>query len=108
MVEKSINLRKLSDEGYIGLTIRAWDTEYNESIHKAFKDFCKEEYRNDYTLGLKALLDAYDTCRQVGSLWKVINDLDERLSLLEDSFNESSGESEVVREDDIDKVDGVF
>ena len=106
MVDKNVNLRKLSDDGYIGLTIRAWDTEYNESIHKAFRDFCKEEYRNDYTLGLKSLIESYNMSHQFGGLWKAINDIDSRLAIIEDSLSEDSYEepASAISEED----DGVF
>jgi len=109
MVEKRINLRNLSDDGFIGLSIRAKDTEYNEAVHSAFRTFCKEEYRNDYTLGLKSLIEFYNVSHQFGGLWKFINSLDERLAVIEDSLSRkeeslSDSSDSVVSDED----DGVF
>jgi hypothetical protein len=46
-------------ENKTGFTIRADDTQENKNVHKAFKDFCKAETDNNYTLGLRKLLEYY-------------------------------------------------
>lgn len=81
---EEIDLKNLSDEGFIKFTIRAEDNEYNESIHKAFRDFCYHQTRNDYTKGLKFLLEQYDVMRQIGMLWGAIDVIEGRLDKLKD------------------------
>lgn len=80
---EEIDLKKISDEGFIKFTIRADDNDYNESIHKAFRDFCYHETRNDYTKGLKFLLEQYDTMRQIGLMWSAIDVIEKRLLVIE-------------------------
>lgn len=47
------------EEGIIRFSIRAKNTEQNAQIHAAFREFCKNETNDDYTLGLKVLLQYY-------------------------------------------------
>jgi len=60
-------MRDLAD-GYIRFRIKAKDTENNQRIHDAFKEFCKVECDNDYTLGLKILLKNYENDYRFDSL----------------------------------------
>ena len=97
---EKVNIRKLSDDGYIWFTIRAEDSEYNESIHSAFKGFCKEETRNDYTLGLKQLLEGYNVSRQVGALWGAFNNLEKEVVELRESGSLNDGSIDKDSEDE--------
>lgn len=51
-----MDLRQLSKDGKVWFTIRDNDTPENVAVHEAFKEFCKHEANNNYTLGLKILL----------------------------------------------------
>ena len=55
------SLRKLNVDGMIRFSIKANNSEENENIHTAFKAFCKAECDDNYTLGLKRLLENYET-----------------------------------------------
>lgn len=78
-----INLRHLSDDGFIRLVIKALDTKDNEYIHKAFKSYCEREAKNDYTFGLQLLLQNLDYVHSINSLWDTIEELTSRVCLLE-------------------------
>jgi len=56
---KDINLRDFSNNGKIGFRITADDTVENQQTHDAFKGFCKVETDNNYTQGLRKLLEYY-------------------------------------------------
>ncbi len=45
------------DDGKIWFTIRANNTPENIAIHKAFKEYSKIECDNNYTLGLRNLME---------------------------------------------------
>ena len=51
-------LRDFAD-GFIRFNIKADDTEENQKVHEAFKEFCKLETDNNYTQGLRKLLEYY-------------------------------------------------
>lgn len=53
-----IDLRDIA-KGYIRFSIRADDTIENKQVHEAFKEFCKVETDNNYTLGIRKLLEYY-------------------------------------------------
>lgn len=76
-------LRKtVGEEGSIGLFIKSKNTEFNAQIHNAFREFCKVECDDDYTQGLKTLLNAYQAdfkyellAEQITSLQAQIDEL---------------------------------
>ena len=53
---KNAGLRDLW-KGKTGFTIRADDTEANQATHEEYKTFCKMQCDNNYTQGLRVLLD---------------------------------------------------
>lgn len=57
---KEIDLRPLSSNGKVWITIRDYDTPETMAIHDAFKQFCKIEAGNNYTQGLRVLLKYYE------------------------------------------------
>lgn len=68
-------------EGYIRFNIKAEDTEENQQTHDAFKEFCKVETDNNYTLGLRKLLEYY----QGDFKYELMNDkLNEQIIALQD------------------------
>ena len=80
---EEVNVRELSDEGKIWFTIRANDTEQNSLIHKGFKEYCKVECNNDYTQGLKRLLELADGESKFEILYAKVVELEERINSLE-------------------------
>lgn len=86
MVE-DMDLRKLSDDGYIRFSIKAKDTVQNEAIHAAYRDFCRIHAKNDYTHGLHLLLRSFDFVSNINGIWKAVEDLEERMLEVEDLFN---------------------
>ena len=55
-----MNLNEIA-KGFTRFSIRADDTAENRSVHEAFKEFCKIETDNNYTLGLRKLLEFYQS-----------------------------------------------
>jgi hypothetical protein len=47
--------------GFIRFSIKADDTAENQSVHEAFREFCKIETDNNYTQGLRKLLEYYQS-----------------------------------------------
>lgn len=89
---KEINIRDLSEEGKIWFTIRANDTEQNSTIHKAYKDYCKTECNNDYTMGLKRLLELSDGEAKFEMLYDTLVELQSRVAELEKPKKEEKEE----------------
>lgn len=56
----NVSLRDIAD-GFVKFTIKARDTEENKLIHDAFKEFCKQEMDDNYTQGLKKLIEYYQS-----------------------------------------------
>ena len=71
---KKMNLRDLA-EGTIGFNIKAKDTEQNQAIHDAFREFCKIESDNNYTLGISKLLEYYQSDFKYEMLYESLNEL---------------------------------
>jgi hypothetical protein len=44
-------------EGYIGFNVKAKDSEENRVVHNSFRRFCKERSGNNYTKGIKLLME---------------------------------------------------
>jgi hypothetical protein len=86
-MENDIDLRKLSDDGYIRFSIKTKDTVQNEAIHEAYREFCRVHAKNDYTHGLHLLLRSFDFVSNINGLWKAIEDIEERVLAVEDSLN---------------------
>jgi hypothetical protein len=60
--EQADNLRTvLGEDGTIRFGVRTKNTPQNVAIHESFKRFCEQECNNDYTLGLKFLMDAIES-----------------------------------------------
>lgn len=83
MINNDIDLRPLSDNGFIRFTIKAPDTKDNEFIHGSFKQFCRDNAKDDYTFGLRLLLENLDYVHSINSLWDKLEDLSVRVSALE-------------------------
>lgn len=91
---EDLDLKNISDEGFIKFTIRTEDNVNNANIHKAFKEFCYYETKNDYTVGLKRLMESYGISKQLGLLWSAVESLENKFSEIEVS-KEADKETEV-------------
>ena len=78
-------LRKISDNGYISLYIKTKNTEQNAAVHNAFRQICKEECDDDYTQGLKMLINAWQSDFKYESLWEHIVELQKQVKELKGS-----------------------
>ena len=57
------------DNKFIRFSIKADDTEENQKVHDAFKEFCKVECDDNYTQGLRKLLEYYQEDFKFTSIW---------------------------------------
>lgn len=96
MYDNDINLRPLSDDGFIRLIIKAHDTKDNEYVHKAFKSFCEAEAKNDYTHGLQLLMQNLDYVHSINALWDRLEELTSRIGLLEQKSADPKPENKSV------------
>jgi len=60
---------------WVVCTIKAKRNDHNEGVIRQFKLFCKNETDNDYTQGLKRLLEHYSTDWKYESLYNEISEL---------------------------------
>lgn len=76
-VETDLNnngLRNIAP-GTIGFNIKAKDTEQNQAVHSGFREFCKSETDNNYTLGIQKLLEFYESDFKYSILYENIRQL---------------------------------
>jgi hypothetical protein len=83
---KNIDLRPLTDNGKVWITIRDYDTPEVVAIHDAFKEFCKIEAGNNYTQGLKILLKYYQDDYKFEFLADKIANIDAELQELKNDL----------------------
>lgn len=72
---KKMDLKSLSEDGCIRLVLKAKDTEVNQAVYEGFKEFCKIETDNNYTVGLRKLLEFYQMDYRNELIVNEINDL---------------------------------
>lgn len=84
MEDKKIDdaLRDLCVDGSIKFTIKANNTLENAHVHEEFKSFCKAETNNDYTQGIRKLLDYYVEDYKFSILAAKIEELEVKLNKL--------------------------
>ena len=70
-----MHLDELNVPGFIRFSIKAKDTEGNQRVHDMFREFCKVEVDDNYTLGLKKLLEYYAEDYKFESLHLMIEEL---------------------------------
>lgn len=75
---QDIDLRDLNVPGFTRFSIKATDSIENQAIHNGFKEFSKIECNNDFTLGLKRLLEHYEHQNHIEALWSKMAELDAR------------------------------
>lgn len=87
----SVDLKDLGVPGTIGFNVKAKDTKENQKVHDGFREFCNSETRGDYTLGLKVLMDYVRSDEKYKSLLVKIEDLENKLKVLEKMFYAVTG-----------------
>ncbi len=68
-------------KGIIRFSIKADDTLENLQVHSAFKNFCRAETDNNYTQGLRKLLEYYQSDYKIEMIYNI---LDNQSTVLED------------------------
>jgi len=89
---KELNLDKLKVEGYTGFSIKDYDTEENKAVHKAFWEMCRIETNNNYTQGLRKLIEYYQSDAKYVALWEAIQELKKELDTLKVQANPNKPE----------------
>ena len=96
MVETDVNndgFRNIAN-GFIRFSIKADDTEENQKVHEAFKEFCKIECDNNYTLGLRKLLEYIEEDAKYASMQMNIESINSRVSDIETKISQPKEEKE--------------
>lgn len=91
---QDIDLKGLDVPGYVKFTIKADDNIENNTIHEAFKEMARVECGNDYTLAIRKLLEYYERDAKFDSLYHLIVELDQRITVIEQSLLDEPEESE--------------
>jgi hypothetical protein len=81
------SLRDLPAKGFIRFTIKATDTEANTATHEAFKAFCTAECDNNYTLGIRRLLEHYEEDYKHETIWNAIADINHRIDEIDNKVS---------------------
>lgn len=92
-------LRDMAD-GTIRFTIKTKDTLENMQIHAAFKDFCRVETDNNYTLGLRKLIEYYQSDAKIEMIYHNIQELNVALHDLKSSVVALQSKPKEEPEDD--------
>ena len=72
-----------TEEDFISLFIKTKKSFENKNTLDAFKLFCEREAKNDYTFGLRLLLNNLDYVHSMNALWSRYEEVDDRVSSLE-------------------------
>lgn len=86
MEDVTEGLRDMGVTGFIRFTIRAQDNEANRKVHEAFKAFCEAECDNNYTFGIRRLLEEYESDAKFEALWEHMSQLQVRIDELENKI----------------------
>jgi len=95
---KDMELRKITS-GYIRFSIKADDTKENTLTHEAFREFCRIECDNNYTLGIRKLLEYYQSDFKYEMLSDKIMNVEQVLYELKTDFEKSKEEPKKVKEE---------
>lgn len=95
---KEMGLRDIA-KGIVRFSIKADDTPENTQVHDAFKDFCRVETDNNYTQGLRKLLEYYQSDFKYELITNKLVQLDTLLSELKGSIVELA-EKPKIEEDE--------
>jgi len=81
-------LRTSGIPGFTRFSIKAEDTEENIATHAGFKSFCEHETANNFTLGLRKLLENWQGNSQTDMLWEMIKEIKEEILFLKQEINQ--------------------
>ena len=81
------SLRELTNNGFVGLSIKAKDNDFNVETLDSFRLFCKDYTENNYTLGLSLLLAYYDERTTYSLLYNELEELKSKFAELEEQLN---------------------
>ncbi len=97
MIETNLDNMKMDKKEYVFLFIKS-ETRLKESklVYEAFKNYCKLETKDDYTLGLKKLMELAQHDWKEEMLYDLIRDLEERIIQLENKPVEEVKEKDEV------------
>lgn len=93
------DLREMPAQGRISLYMSSENTERNQAIYDAFRDYARVEWENDYTNALGYLLLFYEEDARLVSIENSILTLKNELDELRKLLSESKGESKTEAED---------
>lgn len=95
-MEDEINkgLREMDVPGFIRFSIKTENTEANIAIHDEFKDFCRCESDNNYTIGLKMLMNNWKEDVKTALLMDKIEYLESQIDFLKDLVENKKEEVE--------------
>lgn len=95
MEDVTEGFREMGTPGFIRFTIRAQDNESNRKVHEAFKTFCELECDNNYTFGIRKLLEEYEADAKFEALWEQMSMLQARVDELENKIAQKKSEREM-------------
>ena len=98
---KDMNLRDIA-QGYIRFSIKAEDTLENLQTHSAFKEFCRIETDNNYTLGIRKLMEYYQGDFKIEMLYNKIEETNILLADLRSSVISLSSETKEEKDEESD------
>jgi len=92
-------LREIA-KGTIRFSIKADDTLENLQVHSAFKSFCQIETDNNYTLGIRKLLEYYESDAKIGTIFNLLQEQSVALQDLTSSVVEMQKQKKSNKEED--------
>jgi len=95
-------------KGTIRFSIKAEDTLENLQVHCAFKNFCQVETDNNYTLGIRKLLEYYEADAKVNTIFTMLQDQSVALQDLASSVVEMQKPKVSKEEEEESEDDGSF
>ena len=104
---KDMELRDFA-KGKTRFTISADDTLENMTIHESFKEFCRIETDNNYTQGIRKLLEYYQGDFKYEMLFNKLEEQNVVLSDLKGSIIELTKKKEVKKDDQDEEDTGAF
>ena len=94
-----MELRDIAN-GTVRFSIKADDTLENLQVHSAFKEFCKIETDNNYTQGLKKLLEYYQSDYKIEMIYSMIQEQNIVINDIKGSITDLKSQPKKVEEDD--------
>ena len=98
MINDLKSLRELTDNGFIGFSIKARDNDFNVDTLDEFRQFCRDYTNGNYTLGLSLLLAYYEERTTYSILYTELEELKGRVVSMEEQ------DKEVPKKDEGDEV----